>query len=182
MSPLYADMMDLGIGMPAPDHTLTESAEKARQAHRRYGYDRHIERVLGRIVTEHGNPKPVPYLGVVVPAAARAFAKKLEVADFEVQTLEYRDGCIVEGIDRAGKRGVRAQWHRGKAAGGTWHSGGRDRYVLVEDHRPVGINKISRTALANRRGAGMGRVRLKLVESPRGIPLNITELEKRISA
>ncbi|UYL87123.1 hypothetical protein QEH40_gp02 [Microbacterium phage OscarSo] len=179
--PLYSAAMDLGLAMPLPSHALTPAAEEAREAMRRYGHERKLEREVAKIVTDVGNPKPVPFLGAKTTAAAKRLAAKAKAAGFEVIVREYREGCVVEGIDRARKLGFRAYWHRGKADGATWHSGGRDRYELVRDDRPVGVNKLTRTALAGKRGAGMGRVRLKLIESPRGIPLKITELEKRIT-
>lgn len=179
--PLYNDAMDLGLAMPIPSHALTPGAEAAREAMRRYGYERRLEREVASIVTDVGNPKRVPFLGAKVPAAAKRFAEKARAAGFEVLVLELDDGCRVEGIDRKRRLGFRAYWLRGKAAGGTWHSGGRDVYRLVEDRRPVGVNKLTRTALAGKRGAGMGTTRLKLVESPRGIPYNLTDLERRIT-
>ena len=53
---------------------------------------------------------------------------------------------------------------------------------MIEDERPVGVNKLTLTGLANRRAAGIGRTHLKLVASPRGVVVSTKEIERRISA
>ena len=178
---VYRSAMDLDLVKPIPAHALTEAAEEARQSIRRYGHRRRLEAQVSALVTEVGNPRAEPFDGDVVPAAAKRLEAKARAAGFQTVVVEQVAGCVVEGLDRERKVGFRAFWERGKAAGATWHSGGRDRFVLVHDTRPVGVNRISRTGLAGKRPAGVGAVHLKLTETPRGIPVSVTELQQRIA-
>lgn len=175
----YTNAMDLGLGKPAPAHTLTPEAEEAREMVRRHGRAKRLNDELARIVTDHGNPHITPYDGPA-PAAAKRLLGKAEALGMTAHLFTSRAGHVVEAIDP--KRGVafRAVWTRGKADGGTWHERA-DRYEWHEDARPVGVNATTRTALADKRPAGMSSTRLKLVASRAGMPCNITEIEKRVS-
>ncbi|MFM9577860.1 hypothetical protein, partial [Streptomyces turgidiscabies] len=62
--------------------------------------------------------------------------------------------------------------------GATWNAPWR--YGIVEDRRPVGVNKTSRTALAKHRGAGMGTTRLAILGSPWGLAITHSELTSRL--
>lgn len=174
--------MDLGLAKPTPAHALTPEAEDARESMRRHGHERQLARVVSSLVTEHGHKRVEPY-GGGVPAAAKRVEKKARAAGFDVELIEYATGCVVQGIRRRDRVGFRAWWERGKTAGGTWHSGGRDRWKLVDiSDRPIGVDQKAKTTKVGHRHDASDRTRLVLVESPRGISCGITEIEKRIAA
>lgn len=120
--------------------------------------------------------------GEVVPldpvtAAARRMLRDAEAAGWRTNLITLADRCVVEAV--RGTHAFRVIWVRGKAAGARWHE--RDeRYEWHTDKRPVGVNKLTYTALERHRGAGMSRVRLRLVAGPRGVRIPMAELTKRI--
>ena len=167
------------IGPPTPAHALTDGAEAARLAMRAAAHDRQVARILSSLVTEHGNPRR--YDGVRITAGARSLAKLAEAAGFEVILRDHATGCVVEGLHRERRVGFRAYWTRGATTGATWHSGTRDRWKLVDiSSRPIGKDAIAKTTKAKCRHDEKDTTRLVLVESPRGVPLNVTDLKKRI--
>lgn len=169
------------LSMPTPAHALTPAALEAVESVRALGHQTRLTRRMAAIVTDHGNPRPKPYAGPSVTAAARSLVARAERAGFTVTLTELDAGCHVDGVHRARGVGFRAFWERGKTTGGSWHEK-RERYTLIEDDRPVGVHKIARVGLAGKRAAGVERVHLKLIASPYGIPCSITEIERRIDA
>lgn len=179
---LYSRAMDLGLAMPTPAHALTDAAEEARESMRRYGHEKRLARVVSSLVTEHGHKRVIPYDGGI-PRAALATKRKAEAAGFAVELIEYATGCVVQGIHAKRRVGFRAFWERGKTAGGTWHSGGRDRWKLVDiSSRPIGVDSRTKTTKAKHRHDENDRTRLVLVESPRGVSAGITEIERRMTS
>lgn len=174
--------MDIGLAKPTPAHALTEAAEDARESMRRLGYEKRLERAVSSLVTQHGHARVVPYDGGV-PAAAKRVLAKAKAAGFDAELIEHATGCVVQGIRRRDRVGFRAWWERGKTTGGTWHSGGRDRWKLVDiSDRPIGVDARTRTTKAKHRHDANDTTRLVLVESPRGIACGITEIERRIGS
>ena len=193
------------FGKPPPPHTLTPAAEEARESMRRHGARRIVEREAGLLVTDHGNPHVEPYAPTKIvrtwrttkkgkkklesetivpadvrPAAAIALEKKAAAAGWKTNlfTTPGDVRTVVEGV--RGTVAFRAVWLRGRAESGTWHE--REwRYELVRDERPVGVAKITRTALAGKRGAGLGTTHLAIVASPWGIAVGVSEISKRVS-
>ena len=156
---IYAEAMDLGLGMPTPVHAQTEAAELA---------------------VDHGNPRVEPWPGEVVPRNARALIETAKAKGWRVNLVEQPDRCTVEGV--RGFEGFRATWVRGRAHSGTWHEA-RTRYALIEDTRPEPRqNAKTKTSLANRRPVGVSRVHLSILGSPGGIPIGVTALVARVSA
>ena len=134
-----------------------------------------IAEIVAGLVTDHDLPR---YYRGPVPANARKLAALAEAAGFETKTLEHRTGHRVEGFNAARALGFTASWERGRAKGATWNTPWR--YGIVEDRRPVGINKLTRTALAKHRGAGMGTTRLAILGSPWGLAITHSELTSRL--
>lgn len=169
----------LEFAKPRPAHTLTPEAEEARQGAIAYGREQLLNDAVARIVTDHGTPHVEPYHGPT-PAAAKRLEAKAAAAGMTTTITTTITGCVVEAIDR--ERGVafRAWYVRGKADGGTWHER-EDRWILTRDERAVKVNALTRTGLAGYRTAGMSETRLKLVASRAGLPVNVTEIERRLS-
>lgn len=165
---------------PTPAHALTEGAAAAVATVRREGRGARLDRVMAGIVTEHGNPRGAsPFEGEVVTAAARRLLRLAEATGWAASLHTLVDRCAVQG--RRDDLAFRAYWVEGKADGGTWHE--REwRYEMIQDARPVGVNVLTRTGLKGKRPAGVGVVRLQIVGSPLGLPVNITELERRVKA
>lgn len=179
---LYSRARDLKLERPAPAHTLTDAAEEAREAMRRYGRERRREHIVASLVVEHGHKRVIPYEGGI-PRAALATKRKAEAAGFDVELIECATGCVVQGIRRRDRVGFRAFWERGKTIGGTWHSGGRDRWKLVDiSDRPIGVDSRTKATKVKHRHDANDRTRLVLIESPRGIHAGITEIERRIAS
>ncbi len=179
---LYSRAMDLGLERPAPAHTLTDGALEAVESVRRLGAERRRERVVAALVTEHGHKRVTPYDGGI-PAAAKRTLKLALDAGFDAELIEHETGCVVQGIRKRDRVGFRAYWERGKTAGGTWHSGGRDRWKLVDiSSRPIGVDARTHTTKAKHRHGANDKTRLVLSESPRGVSAGITEIERRIRA
>lgn len=129
-------------------------------------------------VTDHGHPRWVPYDGAVETASARRLRRLAEAAGFEIRGYEDAERCTVEGFHHERRVGFRASWLRGKADFGSWHA--PYKTMTVRDERPIGINKLTRTALKDHRGAGSGDTRVIIVSSPHGLSVGVTEVERRV--
>lgn len=174
--------MDLGLARPTPAHALTEGAELARETMARLGHEQRLKREVAAIVVEHGHKRLEPYDGPA-PAAAKRIARLAAALGFDVIERETPTGHAVEGKHDGRGVGFRAYWQRGKTAGGTWHTRGRDVWKLVDiSHRPIGVDARAKTTKAGCRHDVNDRTRLSLVASPRGVQLGITEIERRIKA
>ena len=174
--PFSPGVLGLEFARPIPVHAQRPGALMAVEAVRRAG---RAKRSAGEITTDVGRPAYEPYDRDPVPSAARAFLKLAEAHGFEVNLIELRDRCTVEGIDRASGVAFRAYWVRGRTNGGTWHER-RERYEIVRDDRPVGIDKLKKTGLKGKRAAGVGTTRLALVASRLGTAHTITELTTKV--
>lgn len=171
---LYRSAMDLGLAMPIPVHAQIAQARRERDRDatpRAPG----VAEVAAGLVTDHDLPR---YYRGPVPRNARALVALAESAGFETKTLEHRTGHRVEGYHAGRALGFTATWERGRAKGATWNTPWR--YGVVEDRRPVGVNKTSRTGLAGKRAAGMGTTRLAILGSPWGVPITHSELTSRL--
>lgn len=176
---LYKNAMAHGLAMPTPVHAQTEAAEKAREAIRRYGWNRRFEQETAKLVADHGRPATVPWPGEVVSRGAAALAKTAEAKGWRVNVIELADRCTVEGI--RGNEAFRATWVRGRAFAGSWHES-RIRYALTVDPRPAPeVSKLTRTSKAGHRPVGAGRTRLDIVASPAGMPIGVTAVIKRVT-
>lgn len=167
------------FGKPVPAHAQTPGALMAVEAVRMTGRAKRTALADAEIVTDHGHPAVIPFDGEAVPRAARALVALAEAAGMRTNVVELADRCTVEGIDRARGVAFRAYWTRGRTAGGSWHERAY-RYTLIDDTRPVGVNKLTLTGLKGKRAAGVGTTRLSIIASPLGIPCNITELERKV--
>lgn len=187
------------LAKPLPYHSLTPAAEQAREAVRRFAHDRAIRRAVASLVTDHGAPAVVPYLvpemrttkkgkrkptGALIPAprpgAAELMAKRARARGFTVNVFETpgRVRTVVEGFKDP--HAFRCTWLRGSAESGTWHER-QWRYALVNDARPVGVDKTARVGLKGKRGAGLDSTHLAIVASPVGVSVGVTEVAKRVS-
>lgn len=143
---------------------------------------RAADRVIASLVVEHGHKKLIPYDGPQ-PAAAKRTAALARRHGFDVIERETPIGHAVEGLHEARGVGFRAYWERGKTAGGSWHVKGRDVWKLVDiSDRPIGVDSRTKTTKVGHRHNVNDRTRLVLVSSPRGLPVGITELERRIAS
>lgn len=177
----YHRLMAHRVNLPSPAHTLTDGAEEARQSLRRLGREARLRKRLSAVVTQHGNPGGIPYAGALVNASARGLASLAGTCGFKVVTRETATGCVVAGLHVVRRVGFRAYWSRGTVRGATWHSGGRDHWTLIDiTDRPIGVDAVAKTTKAKHRHDEQDRTRLVLVESPRGVHINVTELRKRI--
>ena len=171
------------LGKPTPAHALTPAALEAVESMRRLGHERRLRASVARLVTDHGNPRPEPYDGVRITTAARGLAKMADAAGFETIIVDTRTGCRVEGLHRERRVGFRAYWDRGASKGATWHSGGHDRWKLIDiSDRPIGVDAKTKLTKAGHRHDENDTTRLVLVESPRGVRVNVTDLKRRIKA
>ena len=171
---LYRSAMDLGLAMPTPAHAQIAQAQRERD---RNATPRapDVAELVANLVADHGLPR---YYRGPVPRNARGLVALAESAGFEAKILEHRTGCRVEGYNAGRRLGFTATWERGRAKGATWNTPWR--YGIVDDRRPVGVNKLTRTALAGKRGAGMGTTRLAILGSPRGLAITHSELTTRL--
>jgi hypothetical protein len=161
----------LEFARPIPTHALTDGARAAvaRMAARR--------RMELDLTADVGNPPIVPHSGK--PPADLARIERLAIAaGFTVTRYESVTGHALQGV--RGDVGFRAYWQHGRTRGATWHER-RARWVIVDDPRPIKMNVRDSVGLKGYRSEGMGRQRLKLVASPAGMPLNVTDLEKRLT-
>ena len=128
---------------PALAHTMTESAEQARQAVRQAGKRKRE----AKLVTAH----PKRHSGHIPPAAER-FVQLALTHGFRVKVVEgwatvnhgksneaKREAVQVAGIDKAKRRGFRATWVNGKAGMGIWYEAG----VTPRTGHPVGITSVA---------------------------------------
>lgn len=162
------------FAMPIPVHAQIAQAQRARAVAGPQRV-RGVAELVAGLVTDHDLPR---YYRGPVPRNARALVALAEAAGFETKTLEHRTGHRVEGYNAGRALGFTATWERGRAKGATWHTPWR--YGVVEDRRPVGVNKTSRTGLAGKRAAGMGTTRLAILGSPWGLPITHSELTSRL--
>ena len=160
--------------MPIPVHAQIAQAQRALDA---AGPQRvqSVAELVADLVTDHDLPR---YYRGPVPRNARELVALAESAGFETKTLEHRTGHRVEGYNAGRTLGFTATWERGRAKGATWHTPWR--YGVIEDRRPVGVNKTSRTGLAGKRAAGMGTTRLAILGSPWGLAITHSELTSRL--
>ena len=158
---------------PIPVHAQIAQAQRVAEAAETPRVD--VQAILDGLVTDHDAP-PV-YRGGI-PTNARKLVALAEAAGFETKTLAHRTGHRVEGFNAGRALGFTASWERGRAKGATWNTPWR--YGIVEDRRPVGVNKTSRTALAGKRGAGTGTTRLAILGSPWGLAITHSELTSRL--
>lgn len=178
--PLYT--ADHRIAMPTPIHAQSDGAREAVEAMIAQGHARRLARAFDSIVTEHGRPPVVPYDGDPVTAAARRLLADAEVRGWKTNLVTLADRCAAEGV--RGTVAFRAIWVRGKMAGpeaGAWWHERDYRYEYVDDPRPEPkLNSNLRVSLANRRPVGVSKYHLRIVASPIGIRIGITELSKRV--
>lgn len=166
---------------PLPLHMLTDEAEMGREAMRQYGRDRFVDHAASRIVTKHGNPPRSRWEGDPVTRNARALLALAEASGFTAHLLVDEERCVVEGYRlRPAKVGFRASWLRGSAGGFAWCTPWR--YELVEDARPVEVNKITRTGKEGSRSPGVGSQRLAITGTPWGLKVTWTDLQRRVRA
>lgn len=166
------------LAKPLPYHSLTPAAEQAREAVRHFAHDRGIRRAVASLVTDHGNPpKPARYKGPR-PANAEKLAAAARARGFKVNVFETRVRTVVEGFKDP--HAFRCTWLRGSAESGTWHER-QWRYALVNDPRPVGVDKVAKVGLKGKRGAGLESTHLAIVASPVGVVVGVSEVSKRVS-
>ena len=159
------------FAMPIPVHAQIAQAQRAHDA----AGPQSVAELVADLVTDHDLPR---YYRGPVPRNARALVALAESAGFETKTLTHRTGHRVEGYNAGRALGFTATWERGRAKGATWHTPWR--YGVIEDRRPVGVNKTSRTGLAGKRAAGMGTTRLAILGSPWGLAITHSELTSRL--
>lgn len=177
--PLYANAVDLRLAMPTPAHALTPAALAAVDAVRASGHAKRLDAAVSSLATEHGHVGVIPYDGPRVPAAAKKILEHAEAKGMRAHILETSTGCVVEAIDVTRGVAFRAYWERGRTTGAAWHEA-QDRYRLVDDPRPVGVNAKTKTGLARKRCAGMDRIHLTMTAARAGMPCNVTEIERRL--
>ncbi len=166
---------------PIPLHALTDGALEAVESMIRMGRDRVLEREIARIVTKHGNPPRSRWEGEPVTRNARALLALAEASGFTAHLLVDEERCVVEGYRLTPrKEGFRASWLRGSAGGFAWCTPWR--YELVEDTRPVEVNKITRTGKEGTRSPGVGSSRLAITGTPWGLKVTWAELQRRVRA
>ena len=159
------------FAMPIPVHAQIAQAQRAHDA----AGPQSVAELVADLVTDHDLPR---YYRGPVPRNARALVALAESAGFETKTLAHWTGHRVEGYNAGRALGFTATWERGRAKGATWHTPWR--YGVIEDRRPVGVNKTSRTGLAGKRAAGMGTTRLAILGSPWGLAITHSELTSRL--
>ena len=162
------------FAMPIPVHAQIAQAQRAPDVAAPQRVPSAAE-LVADLVTDHDLPR---YYRGPVPRRARALVALAESAGFETKTLAHRTGHRVEGYHAGRALGFTATWERGRAKGATWHTPWR--YGIVDDRRPVGVNKTSRTGLAGKRAAGMGTTRLAILGSPWGLAITHSELTSRL--
>lgn len=166
---------------PIPLHALTDGALEAVESMRRMGRDRVLEREIARIVTKHGRPPRSRWEGEPVTRNARALLALAEASGFTAHLLVDEERCVVEGYRLAPEKvGFRASWRRGAAGGFAWCTPWR--YELVEDARPVEVNKLTRTGKEGTRSPGVGSERLAITGTPWGLAVSWAELQRRVRA
>lgn len=164
-----------GVSLAPPLWAIsaTHNAEHMRATQHRKA----AEQVVADLVTQH----PEPWLGEPVTAAARTLERLAASKGMTTRLHEWHEGCTLEGRVEGQRLGFRAFWRRGKADFAQWFEP-VDRWAMVHDPRPVGVAKLTRTALTGKRGAGLDEYHLKLLASPRGVLVSFAELSKRVKA
>lgn len=122
--------LDARLGAPRLAHTMTESAEAARVAVRRFAHKRKLDREMGALVTRHGQPKRTP-----IPASAERFRMTAERKGFDVHVVTGHRvlnpgksnernafAWTVAGLHALRGLGFRAVWVDGKAHEGQWRT------------------------------------------------------------
>lgn len=156
-------------------HNATRADAAARTVKRA------ADRTVAALIVEHGHKRIIPYEGPE-PAAAKRTAALAARHGFQVIERETPIGHAVEGLHETRGVGFRAYWERGRTVGGTWHVKGRDAWKLVDiSDRPIGADPRTRTTKVGHRHDVNDRTRLEHVSSPRGLPVSITEIERRIA-
>lgn len=170
---------DHRLARPTPLHALRPGSLAAVERMRAAGSSHRVDRAVAALVRSHPRPEPVSGEAVgKVPAAAAGLASLAASRGFEVRTDHVGDLLVVSGLQAATRVGFKASWRNGRTIGASWHEPWR--YELVRDDRPVGVNANTRTGLAGKRPAGVGRERLRLVGTPWGQGLNVTALADRL--
>jgi hypothetical protein len=119
--------LDARLAAPTQRHTMTKSAEAARQAVRSFAVRKKAE----KLVTRHGDTRaPVEH---PIPRNATTMRKTAEALGFEVRIVHgwqaknagqvnerMAPAVSVDGINRKRRVGFRATWVDGKAAFGRW--------------------------------------------------------------
>jgi hypothetical protein len=175
----FDGMLGIEFARPVPLHALQPSALAAVEAHRRVAHETKAQRVLDDLVTDHGRPHVEPYDGLVLTVAARRLVADAEAAGFRLHVAEQDDRVLVQG--QRGAVGFIASWVRGRAHKASWHEATM-RFAMIEDERPVGVAKLTRTGLARHRAAGVDRLHLRIVASPDGVPIPFAELTAKVRA
>jgi hypothetical protein len=195
----FDGMLGIEFARPVPLHALQPSALAAVEAHRRVAHETKAQRVLDDLVTDHGRPHVEPYLipeirvtkkgkrkptGAMIPGdpmttAARRLVADAEASGFRVRVVEQDDRVLVQG--QCGTVGFIASWIRGRAHKASWHEATM-RFAMIEDERPVGVAKLTRTGLARHRAAGVDRLHLRIIASPDGVPIPFAELSAKVRA
>lgn len=171
----YSRAMDLKLALPRRPDTLTPGAIEAVERMRWEGRLRRL-----RFVTSHGVPKGSTRDRPARPPAGYVRVKRIaEEHGWTVTEYTSRTGHALQG--RKGELGFRAMWQWGKTTGATWHEL-TPRWTLIDDPRPIRMNTRDHVGLKGARSEGMGRVRLTLLASPYGLPINVTTLEERLAS
>ncbi len=174
---------DHRLAYPTPVHAQSPEARAAVERMIRLGEERARDREHASIVRDHGRPPVEPYDADPVTPAARRLLAAADAAGWKTNLVTLTDRCAVEGV--RGTTAFRAVWVRGKttpsAGGGAWWHERDYRYEYVEDTRPEPkLNANLRISLAKRRPVGVSRTHLKIVASPMGLRIGMTELTRRV--
>ena len=173
--PLYNRAMDLKLAMPRRPDTMTPGALEGVE---RMKWAAEMRRL--RFITDHGVPRGSTRDRPAKPSAGYVRVKRLaEEHGWTVTEYTSRTGHALQG--RKGELGFRATWQWGKTTGATWHEL-TPRWTLVDDPRPIKMNVRDHVGLAGSRSEGLGRVHLKLLATPYGLPINVTTLEQRLES
>ena len=167
---------------PTPLHALTEAAERGREAVRRVGLARRVDRIMEGVVTEIP-PEGRPVAEVVeLPVSAltrnaATIARLAAEAGFTVRAHGVDGRVMVEGYRLSPPEGFRVSW-LGTSPVGTWHE--PLRFEMVDDDRPVKVAEKTRTALSGSRAAGVDRRHLRQLSSPHGVNVGVTAVITRL--
>jgi hypothetical protein len=133
------------LGAPAPVHTLTPAAEKAREAVRGYAIDKKV----AAMVTDIADKRREVEAGVV-PANAERLLKLASGIGYHARLIhgyvtmnagqaneELAPAVMVAGKHDGRRTGFRSVWVRGKAYLGIWYEHGGPRTGT-----PVGVTGV----------------------------------------
>lgn len=135
------------------------------------------EGVVAGLVTMH----TAPYDGDPVTASARTLERLATASGMTTRMHIGLEGCALEGRVVGQRLGFRASWRRGKADGALWFEP-ELRTAMVADTRPVVVAKLTHTALAGKRAAGVDERHLAILGGPYGVVVPMAELTKRVRA